>query len=64
MGKDWLFIAAVLGTVLVGIWLLLLALGVLVQAVVVAFNLFAWAAQHGFVGIACTSSYGLSRPRS
>jgi hypothetical protein len=49
---NWLFMLAVVGAVLLGTLLLLAALGILVQAVAVAVNLFAWAAQHGFVGIA------------
>lgn len=52
MGEDWLYTFAVIGAVLLGIFLLLFALSVLLMALVVAGALFVWSTQHGFVGVA------------
>lgn len=53
MDGSWLLIiAAILGAVLLGVWLLFLAIGLAVHSIAVAVNLFAWASQSGFVGVA------------
>ena len=52
MGEDWVVIVAVIGIAILGLFLLLLALGVAIHAFAVAISLLAWAAEHGFVGVA------------
>ena len=52
MGEDWIVVAAVIGLAILGLYLLLLALGVAVHAFAVAIALLAWATEYGFIGVA------------
>ena len=52
MDESWVVIIAVIGLAVLGLFLLLLALGVAAYAFAVAIDLLAWAAEHGFVGVA------------
>ncbi len=52
MGEDWIVVAAVIGLAILGLYLLLLALGVAVHAFAVAIAILAWATEYGFIGVA------------
>ena len=52
MGEDWVVVVVVIGIAILGLFLLLPALGVALHAFAVAISLLAWAAEHGFVGVA------------
>ena len=52
MDGDWITVAVGAGAVVLGLLLLWIAVRVFGQALATAVDLFAWKAEHGFVGVA------------